>query len=398
MSHILLATASAELEHRIHEATHGDLFPLSLGPLPQDTRQLLSATGGEAPGVVVLDATGSTEHALELAADLGREFPANVVVLVSDLGTELALTAMRVGVLDVLSPDTPTPDLTLALDRARQVAELRRHAALTAAPGIVAAAPATPRGRVISVVSPKGGVGKTTVSTNLAVGLAKAAPQRVVLVDLDIQFGDVAHALNLTPEYTLPDAVRPAGHDAMVLKTYLTLHETGLYVICGADTPAAADGIEGEHVADLLQLLATEFEYVVVDTAPGMSEHTLAAMDHTTDLVLVTSMDVPGVRGLRKELDTLNDLGMFTDARHIVINFADPSRGLSEADVRATLGADVDLVLPLSKAVPASVNQGVPLLHSGTRGPVTKGLRQLVERFAPAVPNVRVRRSWVGAR
>ncbi len=89
---------------------------------------------------------------------------------------------------------------------------------------------------MITVVSPKGGVGKTTVSTNLAVGLAGAAPQSTVVVDLDIQFGDVATALALTPEYTLPDAVHGrASEDTMVLKTFLTQHPSGLYAVCGAD-------------------------------------------------------------------------------------------------------------------------------------------------------------------
>ncbi|MEE6274585.1 AAA family ATPase [Georgenia wangjunii] len=243
---------------------------------------------------------------------------------------------------------------------------------------------ARPSGRVISVVSPKGGVGKTTVATNVAVGLAQAERHSTVLVDLDIQFGDVASALNLEPEYTLPDAVHgPASRDAMVLKTYLTQHETGLYVVCGPDSPAAADAISAEDVSRLLQMLASEFRYVVVDTAPGLSEHTLAVMDATSDLVLVTSMDVPGVRGLRKELDTLTALGMFTDARHVVLNFADPRGGLSRADVEATIGTGIDLMLPRSKAAAASVNQGVPMLQSGVRDAMAKQLRELVDRFVP---------------
>jgi pilus assembly protein CpaE len=236
---------------------------------------------------------------------------------------------------------------------------------------------------VISVVSPKGGVGKTTVAVNLAVGLARSAPKATVLVDLDIQFGDVASGLNLDPEYFLPSAVHePAISDTMVLKTFLTLHETGLYVICAPESPVEADGITADQVRQLLRTLAAEFRYVVVDTAPGLAEHTLAAMDETTDLVMLSSMDVPGLRGLRKEIDTLRDLGLLQERRHqVLINFANPSAGLSAADIEVTIGAPVDLVLPRSKAAPASVNLGVPLLQSGTRDPMTKKLRALVEHF-----------------
>lgn len=258
---------------------------------------------------------------------------------------------------------------------------------------------AASRGRVVSVLSPKGGVGKTTVATNLAVGLAKAAPGSTVLVDLDVQFGDVASALNLTPEHTLADMVQGSvSSDAMVLKTFLTQHETGLYVVCGVDSPAAADGVTADDVSRLLTTLAGEFRYVVVDTAPGMTEHTLAALDQTTDPLLVTSLDVPGVRGMRKELATLDELGMFPGRRYIVLNLADKGSWLSVADAEATIGTSVDLVIPRSKVIPASVNLGVPLLQTGGRDPMTRRLRTLVDRYAPPDADKRGRGRHFGGR
>jgi pilus assembly protein CpaE len=329
--------------------------------------------------VLVLDCAASgVAQALELTKRLDAECPAVSVVLVSEGGGELALPALRAGATDILDPSAETAEIVRVTQRAADLAEVR-SAQQTGAP--TAQVDEAPRGRVISVVSPKGGVGKTTVSTNLAVGLARSAPQATVLVDLDIQFGDVASGLNLDPEYFLPSAVNgPASRDTMVLKTFLTLHETGLYVICAPESPVEADGITAEHVRQLLRTLAAEFRYVVVDTAPGLSEHTLAAMDETTDLVLLTSMDVPGLRGLRKEIETLRALNLLQQRRHkVVINFADASAGLSEADIEATIGAPVDVMLPRSKAAPESVNLGVPLLQSGVRDPMTKQLRSLVD-------------------
>ncbi|GAA1650277.1 AAA family ATPase [Georgenia ruanii] len=398
---ILLATTSTDLEDRIQRATSGHVLSIK-GPLPDRPEELLyRLVGSPVPQVVVLDAQASSVQALGLAAGFAVTSPGTSVLLVSDLWQEIGMDAMRAGVLDILHPSAEIADIQVALERAERVAQLRGQPQTTAPTTVDPTTATVAGGRVISVVSPKGGVGKTTVSTNLAVGLAKAAPQSVVLVDLDIQFGDVANALNLEPEYQLPQMVRgDAARDTMVLKTFLALHPTGLYVVSGPESPIEADGIDGEMVGHLLDQLAAEFRFVVVDTAPGLSEHTLAAMDRTTDLVLITSMDVHGVRGLRKELDTLDDLGMFTDARHIVLNFAENGRGLSTADVRATLGTDVDLVLPVSRSVPASVNQGIPLLQSSMRSPVTKELARLVARFAPPVSTGRGRhrRSWVGAR
>ena len=121
-------------------------------------------------------------------------------------------------------------------------------------------------------------------------------PNSTVLVDLDVQFGDVASALDLEPEHFLADAVHAtAKRDSMVLKTFLTQHQSGLYVICAPSSPAEADAISADDVSHLLRMLAAEFRYVVLDTAPGLSDTTLAALDETSDLVMLTSMDVPGV-------------------------------------------------------------------------------------------------------
>ena len=285
---------------------------------------------------------------------------------------------MRSGIRDLLPPSANVPEIRDALERASLAANGRRR--------VLRPVSETERytGRVITIASPKGGVGKTTVSTNLAIGLTAAAPQSTVLVDLDVQFGDVASALSLVPEYTLPDVVRgPASEDTMVLKTFLTQHPSGLYAVCGAESPAAGDTVRGEDVTRLLASLAREFRYVVVDTAPGLSEQTLAALDRATDVVMLTSMDVPGVRGLRKELDVLRELCMIPAGRHVVMNFADPKGGLSVRDVETTIGTGVDVVLPRSAAVPASTNQGVPLLQSGSSATRwSRSCSRLVSRFA----------------
>jgi pilus assembly protein CpaE len=174
----------------------------------------------------------------------------------------------------------------------------------------------------------------------------------------------------------------------MVLKTFLTQHPSGLYAVCGAESPAAGDTVSATDVSRLLTSLAREFRYVVVDTAPGLSEQTLAALDRATDVVMLSSMDVPGVRGLRKELDVLRELCMIPAGRHVVMNLADPKGGLSVRDVETTIGTGVDVVVPRSAAVPASTNQGVPIVAGGSRDPAAKELRRLVARFA-ATPIVR---------
>ena len=387
MSRIAVATTTVDVGKHLVRAMDGACQALPSGPLPANPAAFFAQLDVSVPpDVIVLEAGTDPGPALDLAAQFDQQCPTIRVVLVSDHGLEIGLAAMRAGVRDIIHPAADGSEMRAILDRASEAAQALESEVLDAVAPISA-----PAGRVISVVSPKGGVGKTTVATNLAVGLARTARHSTVLVDLDVQFGDVGSALHLDPEYSLPDTLRgPASRDTMVLKTFLTLHETGLYVICGPRSPAAADSITGSEISHLLQMLASEFQYVVVDTAPGLSEHVLAAMDQSNDLVLVTSMDVPGVRDLRKELDALADLNMVADSRCVVLNFTSTRSGLTMADVEATLGTAVDLALPRSKAAPASVNQGVPMLQSGVRDPMTAELRRLVARFAPDLPGRRI--------
>jgi pilus assembly protein CpaE len=346
------------------------------GPTGDPTGLMVQLAAGDMPDVLVFGPGVPTDTAFAVAAVVDERHPGTSVVLATGIGPDEWLAAMRLGIRDVAAPDADVADLRVVLERAAATAAARQRAASPTAGGRL-------RGRVIPVASPKGGCGKTTVATNLAVGLARLAPQQTVILDLDLQFGDVATALQLAPEQGLADAIRVKDLDAMALKTFLSPHPAGLYALCGPDSPARADAITGEDVGRLVDLLAGEFRYVVVDTAPGLTEHTLAVLDQASDAVLVAGMDVPSIRGLRKELEILRELSLTRMTQHVVVNFADRASGLTVKDVEAVIGTAVDLVLPRSKAVPLSTNRGVPLLQSGGRDPVAKELQRLVARFQP---------------
>ena len=378
MSRVVLAGAGEDLILRVKQATDGDVHVLPPGRLPGDPARLFEQLNdGELPDVLLVGPHAPAPEVLTLAARLDVQSPGIAVVLMADPSPEMWQAAMRAGIRDLIAPDAEVAEIHAAVERAGLAAAGRRR--------VLRPTAETDRytGRVITIASPKGGVGKTTVSTNLAIGLTAAAPQSTVLVDLDVQFGDCASALGLTPEYTLPDVVHgAASEDTMVLKTFLTQHPSGLFAVCGSESPAAGDTVSGDDVSRLLASLAREFRYVIVDTAPGLSEQTLAALDRATDVVMLTSMDVPGVRGLRKELDVLRELTMIPAGRHVVMNFHDAKGGLSVRDVELAIGTAVDVVLPRSKHVPASTNQGVPIIQSHRRDPMAKEMQRLVSRFA----------------
>lgn len=271
-------------------------------------------------------------------------------------------------------PPEPKPELELDPE---PVAELDR-------PHEMAPLAAVAHSHVIAVVSAKGGVGKTTIATNLAVGLAKDAPMSVVLIDADVQFGDVATALSLAPTRTLPDLVTGVvPTDTMVLKTYLTPHPSGFYVVCGAETPDDGDRVSGDQLSNLIRQLAEVFDFVIIDTAPGLGDHALAALELATDAVMVCDMSVPSIRGLRKELAVLASIGIMPASRHVVLNFGDRSSGMSVRDVELTIGVPVDVAIRRTSLIALSTNRGIPLLAEGTRNPANKSLAALVRRFHP---------------
>lgn len=381
MSRFVLITPDPGFERRARQAAsglHGTFHAIAADHLPPGPDDLLKVLSGDPVEVILLGPGLQLEDAIGLASLFDLQYPEISVVLVTQSNEGVALPAMRAGIRDLLQPDADVATIRSLLERASLAAAGRRRGlgnSVEGQPG---------HGRIISVMSPKGGVGKTTVTTNLAVGLGKEAPMKVVVVDLDLQFGDVASGLMLEPEKTLADAVVGAAvQDSVVLKSYLALHPSGIYALCAPTLPTEAEKISGEQVGRLLSQLSNEFQYVVVDTAPGIGEHVLATLELATDAVWVCGMDIPSIRGLRNGLGVLAELELVPERRHVVLNLADRRTGLTLQDIEATIGCPVDIILPRSRAVPFSTNKGVPLLQDGTRDPVTKGLRQFVERFSP---------------
>ncbi len=243
-------------------------------------------------------------------------------------------------------------------------------------------APPTRSTKVIVVVSPKGGSGKTAVASNLAVALAQRHPGRVVAVDLDVQFGDLGMALSLTPEHTLAQLARATQIDATTVKLHLTPSQHGLFVLAGANDPVDADSIGHAHISKVLPLLAENFDFVIVDTPAGLDERTLAALECATDLLLVSSLDVTSIRSLRKALDALDHIGIRAD-RQLVLNRADSKVGLDPSDAQEAIGMKISCSIPSSREIPLSLNLGTPVVISEPKSAVAKQLQLLAQIYAP---------------
>jgi pilus assembly protein CpaE len=330
------------------------------------------------PDVIFIGPKIDVEYALDYAYEFDLQRPDVSVIVFATASAEVLGEALHAGVRDVVDPRAGDDRILDAYKRATEATSRARSHTI-----IEERAAAEPGGRVIAVVSPKGGSGKTTVATNLAVGLAGMAPGQVAIADLDLQFGDVATALQLMPEHSVADAARTVSTlDPISLKVLLTHHAVDLYALCAPESPAEGERITAAQTTSILKLLQQEFRYVVIDTAAGLGEHTLAALEAATDVVLICAMDVPGVRSFRKTLVTLDQIGLTTALRHIVLTRADSRVGLSIEDIKRTIGREIDVTIPSTRAVPLSINQGTPILQSDQRrSAVYQALQRLTDQF-----------------
>ena len=356
-------------------------WPAGIGPSLQPVFVVWDDATTPADALARIELTGALtvclgpdlpeQAALEVGRWIDEHQPDMSVVLVRTPSPELWVAAAHVGIRDVVAPDAPADDLAAALTAAAEHSE-RVHR-------LRAGDPATgSRGKVIVVVSPKGGSGKTMVATNLAVLLASSHVGDTVLVDFDGQFGDVASVMGLVPAHTVGHLAALPDFDSATLKVFLTRHDrSGLFVLAGADSPEEGEAVTDRLCATIIQMLAADFAHVVVDTAAGLDERTLASIECATDCVMLAGMEVAGVRNLVKEVDALDRAGLVGAQRHFVLNRAGTKVGLDVDDIEAALDMKVRAAIPSSRLVPTAMNRGRVMALEYPDSPVVAELQVL---------------------
>jgi Flp pilus assembly CpaE family ATPase len=320
--------------------------------------------------LVVIGPRAVTGDALAFAAALRLARPSVGVILARrEVDVALLSRALQSGVRDVV----PVGDHAAMAAACRRSYEVSRR--MLAPPTDEEATP----GEIVTVFAAKGGCGKTTLAINLGVALAKQGTKRVCVVDLDLAFGDVAISVQLDPLRTTVDALPMAGHlDQSGAASLLTRYQPGLDMLLAPVTPGDAEKIPPRLVGELLSVLRGMYDYVVVDTPAQFSEHVLTAMDVSAQLVLLTTLDVPALKNLRVTLDMLDLLSYPRQIRSVVVNRADSKVGLSLDHVERVVRCPIALQVPSSRAVPISINKGVPITLDSPGHPVS----QAITKFA----------------
>jgi len=335
---------------------------------------------------VVVACAGEGEYALSFIDGMAREYPDRPVILMAGPSANgLVGRAFAAGAEDVVTvaledgqPPSPAERVRVAADlvAALEKAMARRNRA--------AVAPRTGNGRMITVLGPKGGSGKTLVSCNLGVALAEAG-QRVVLVDLDLQFGDVGLALGVPPGKTIHELVMSGGSlDAEKLSAYLATHESGLRVLLAPSRPDQASAVSVGFLRELFDVLRASEDFVIVDTQPGFTPEVIAAIDAANDLAIVGMLDSLSLKNTKLGLETLELMGVESEQIKLVLNRADSRVGITREDVQAVTGRPPDVLLPSHRDIPRSVNEARPIVGSQPGSDAARAFRSFADSYIGA--------------
>jgi pilus assembly protein CpaE len=325
------------------------------------------------PSVALADAVGFAARHRLTRPSLG------VVLLRDHVDVAVLAEAIRSGIREVLTA-ADSDGIRAACSRSLEVS--RQLVLGTPAP----AASPVHEGQILTVFAGKGGSGKSTVATNLAVGLAAGGTRRVLLVDLDLAFGDIAIMLQLVPRRTIADAVAMVGRlDETGIRSLVTPYAPGLDTLLAPPGPAEGERVGRELVDEILKIARRMYDYVVVDTPPFFSDQVLAALDLSQWYLLVATPDVPALKNLRLTLNMFDLLEYPGPQRLVVLNRADAQVGLTQADIDKVVRTPISGRVPSTRDVPVSINRGVPLMVSSPQSAVSRCIQQLIDTHLGAV-------------
>lgn len=412
-----IAEALVEILSREHDSKHIQ----ATGDWAEVDRSISS--NGTRAVVVGPDAT---EADLAKVLSTTREHPAVAFVLVAaDLEDDIAQKAKHHGINDVVSADSSNDALSNVVTaataasmraantnakaskagakaskaganaQAKAAAEAAAKAQLEAtakahadAEARAAATRVPTRERrgdlseVVSVFSPKGGTGKTTVAVNLAVAAAESGV-KVALVDGNVRFGDCATLLRLRPKRTLADiAVVTEDPDEVVMQSVLTHHESGVELLAAPSEPSAGDLISARALAGAIRALKKSFELVIVDTGPAWDAHTQAALTASDMHLLITTPEITSMKDAHLALSGLEILGVDPAGIYVVVNRSDSKVAFPTSEVEKSLGRKVVAMLPSDVAVPISANLGQPISQQNSKSKFAKAIAKMAADFA----------------
>jgi len=345
----------------------------------------------ERPNVILMDINMPDMDGITATEIIANTVPESPIIMMSVQGEQDYLRrSMLAGAREFLVKPFSADELVNAIRHVHELEKVKRAryagAPSTSAGGPVVVNPlAREKGKVICFFSPKGGVGRTTISTNLAVALHQSTGKPVVLVDGSLPFGDIAVILNMSPKAkTIADLVGSFDNaDAEVLESVLVSHSTGIKVLLAPPTPEAAELITGANMKHVLEVLRDNYAFVIVDTWPSFQEVVLTMLDVADVILTLMALEITSLKNVRVFMEIAEKLGYDENKVQLVANRNDSSGGIKPSDVEASLGRKIPhTIVSDGRALVLAVNRGVPFVISHRDSQVSKDIFTLAAKLA----------------
>lgn len=320
---------------------------------------ILEKTASLQPEVVVMITEKNSGNLAEIAERIYMSIPSTTVLLLSENPDfSLVEKAMQAGIRKILPwpSDRKTLVETITLlsstEKMRIANSKQRHVNW--------------QSKVITVFGTKGGIGKTTIATNLAVSLSRSG-KKVALIDLDLQFGDVGVFLDLEPKDSIAELVQErTTFDIDSIKSYMMLHSSGVNILSAPKSPEYADVVTGDHVEKIINTIRPYYDYVIIDTPPSFNDCTITAIENSNLVLFVLTLDISTLRNARISGEVFESLNQ-KDKIKLVVNRESDS-GITVKDAKNVLGSDIFFKIPSDwRTAIAALNKGIPIVIDAPR-------------------------------
>ncbi|MGE5473740.1 MAG: response regulator [Ignavibacteriales bacterium] len=331
------------------------------------------------PDVILMDINMPVKDGIRATEEITVLSPDTNVIMISVQGEQEYLKkAMAAGARDFIVKPFQGDELIETVQRVYEIARKRKESKYTQA------IPEEIHSKVFSVFSTKGGVGKTTIATNLAVSLARMTRKKVALVDLDLQFGDVAVMLNVSLRSTISDLIKEFSLlDESNIEDYMVTHFSGIKVLSAPHKPEYAEYITPEHITKIVECLKSKFHYVVIDTSNIFNEVVLTALDLSDQILYISTLDLPTIKNIKSGLDIMESLHYSNSKINIVLNKASEQFGIKYKDFEDTLKYPIWSYIPEdSQTVITSANKGFPFVITRAETKVAKSIMTMAKELS----------------
>jgi pilus assembly protein CpaE len=339
------------------------------------------------PDVIVMDINMPGMDGVQAAEIISQRLPTCPIIMMSVHGeVDQLKRAISAGAREFLVKPFSGDEFSASIRTVFERELTRRTQFESTLPAVPAPAAAADGGdhQVIAVFSPKGGAGRTTIATNLAVALHRDTGARVCLVDANLQFGDVGVLLNLNPkDRSIAEAVETGEPDGDIIDSVVVDHSTGIRVLLAPPTPEGADLVTPAYMRTIIEHLRTGHDFVVIDLPSGLSDLSLAVMDAADTILVLTALEITTIKNVRLFLELTEQLEYARSKVRLVVNRADAAQGIRIADVEASVRRPINsTIVSDGRLSVLAVNRGVPFVVSHPDSVLSRDVTKLARSLA----------------